>query len=522
MNGGSSLAAVARGAGTPRFVVRTSIEGRAGWLARTPLRTDARMMGEQPPSGSPDPVASATTARAPAPRRNRILIGSLFVLATVVGFFAVLAVWTNRQALNTDNWTNTSSQLLRDKEIQTAVSAYTVNQLFKSGVPQAEIKAVLPTKLQPVAGPAAAGLQQLAGQLAPRVLASPQVQTAWREANRAAHRTLLKILSGGNSLATTHGGVVTLNLRAIVDQLASALGVQSQVAAVQQKLKANAGTVRATAKKAGITLPPSSGQLVILRSNQLRTAQDIGSGINGLALVLPLIAFALFILAVWLSRGHRQQALRLTGWCFVAIGILDLVIRRIAGNELVNGLVKNPANKPAAHHAWAIGTTLLYDIAAALVVYGLVLVVAAWLGGRTRPAAALRRALAPTLRERPAAGYIAVYVGLLLVIFWGPTPATRQIAYIIGFIVLLAVGMHVLRSQTAREFPTAQHGDTMRSMRAWNERRQQRVSQTPMQLQEERNGGRVAELERLATLHDNGALTDEEFAAEKAMLMHQP
>lgn len=486
-------------------------------------------MAEEPENGAGDPVYGTSASAAPAggatatpQHRNRVLIGALFALATVIGVVAVLAVWTNRQALNTDNWTNTSSQLLANKEIQTAVAAYSVNQLFKSGVPQAELKSVLPTQLQKLAGPITSGLQQLAGQVAPRLLATAQVQTAWRQANRSAHAVLLKIINGGGSLVSTNGGVVTLNLHAVVAQLAATLGVQQQVAAAQSKLQGNASTVQGAAKKVGITLPPSSGELVIMRSNQLGTVQDIAKGIKGLALVFPLLAFALFILAVWLSRGHRQQALRMTGWCFFGVGVFVLMVRRVAGNEVVNALVKNALNKPAAHQVWAIATTLLYDIAVALVAYGLVLVVAAWLGGQTRPAAALRRALAPTLRERPAAGYIAVYVALLLVIFWGPTPATRQIAYIIGFIVLLAVGVYVLRRQTAREFPTAQHGDTMRSMRAWNERRQQRVSRSPMQLQGERDGGRVAELERLATLHDSGALTDEEFAAEKAVLIDQP
>jgi Short C-terminal domain len=478
-------------------------------------------MTEQPEDGAPSPApdaAPATSVR--APHRHRILIGTLFVLATIIGFAAVHAVWINRQALNTDNWTNTSSQLLEDRQIQTAVAAYAVNQLFSSGIPQAELKAVLPTKLQALAGPISSGFQQLAGQVAPRVLASSQVQTAWREANRAAHATLIKIVNGGGSLASTRGGVVTLNLHAIIAQLAASLGVQQQVAAAQSKLQANQGTVQGAAKKLGITLPPSTGQLVIMRSNQLGTAQDIAGGAKGLALVLPLLAFALFILAVWLSRGHRQQALRMTGWCFAGIGLLVLIERRVAGNEVVNALVKNPSNKPAAHDAWTIATTLLYDIAVALVAYGLVFVVAAWLGGHTRPATALRRALAPTLRTRPAAAYITVYIALLLVVVWGPTPATRQIPYIIGFIVLIAIGVHVLRAQAAREYPNAQAGDTMRSIHAWNAQRRQPVAPAPMPVAAEHDGGRVAGLERLAQLHANGALTDAEFAAEKAVLLN--
>jgi hypothetical protein len=97
-------------------------------------------------------------------------VATLFVLATILGILAAHAVWITRQALNTDNWASTSSRLLADKRIQTAVAAYAVSELFKSGEPQAEIKAALPTGLEALAGPVSAGLQQLAGTVAPRVL----------------------------------------------------------------------------------------------------------------------------------------------------------------------------------------------------------------------------------------------------------------------------------------------------------------------------------------------------------------
>jgi hypothetical protein len=459
--------------------------------------------------------AGLTTVR--GPRRHRALITTLFVLATITGIVGVFAVWLNRQALNTDNWTSTSSQLLANKEIQTAVAGYAVNQLFSSGVPQARIKSVLPTPLQGLAGPLTGGLQQVAVQAAPRILASPQVQTAWRQANRAAHTTLLKIINGGGSLASTHGGRVTLNLHAIVAQLAASLGVQQQVAAAQSKLQGSAGKVQAGASQLGVTLPPASGQLVIMRSGQLKTVQDIAGDIKGAALVLPLLAFALFILAAWLSKGRRRQALRRIGWCFVGIGLFVLLDRRLGGNGVVNALVKNPVNRPAGHQAWTIATTLLYDIGVAMIVYGLVFVVAAWLAGRTRPARAVRIALAPTLRTRPVAAYAAVYLALLLVVVWGPTPATRQLPYILAFIVLLALGVDVLRRQTAREFPDAQDGETIGSIRVLYGRGS---DPRPTSIPAPRNGGRVAELERLSRLHAVGSLTDAEFASEKALVMN--
>ena len=482
-------------------------------------------MTEQLRNAGPNPPgetgAATSSAGGAAPHRHRILIGTAFTLATIIGVFAVLAVWVNRQVLNTTNWTNTSSKVFADPQVQTAVAAYSVDQLFKSGVPQTEIKDVLsglPKRLQALDGTLTAGLQQLASQVAPKVIASSQVQTAWREANRTASATLIKIVNGGGKAVSTNGGVVTLNLHGVVDQLASTLGVQSQVAAARSQLQANSGAVNSAASKAGVTLPASSGQLVIMRSDQLKTAQDIAGAIKGLAIVLPILAFALFILAVWLSIGHRRQAVRLTGWCFVGIGLLVLIARRVLGTYIVDALVTHPANRPAVHDAWTIATTLLYDIGAALIAYGLVVVAAAWLAGRTHPARALRRALAPTLHSRPALYYIGVYIALLLLILWGPTPATRQLPYIIGFIVLLAVGVTGLRRQTAREFPDVQPDDSMHLVRAWRAEGRQPPASTVASTPAATNGGRIAELERLAQLHDRGALTDTEFATEKAAL----
>jgi hypothetical protein len=146
-----------------------------------------------------------------------------------------------------------------------------------------------------------------------------------------------------------------------------------------------------------------------------------------------------------------------------------------------------------------------------------VFVIAAWLAGQTRPARAVRVVLAPTLRARPATAYIAVYFAFLLTVWWGPTPATRQLPYIIVFVVLLALAVAALRRQTMREFPDAQPGDTMRSIRTLYGA-PGGTGEHDAAVPASRNGGHVAELERLAKLHTSGSLTDAEFAAEKAML----
>lgn len=193
-------------------------------------------------------------------RGHRFLVPVLLVLATIIGIPAAFAVWVNRQARITSNWSSTSGKVLEDKRVQTALGAYLVHELFTNVSVSADLQRRLPKQWQQLAGPAAAGLQQLASTLAPKVLASPQAQALWVQATVAAHKELLMVLNGGGPVVSTQSGVVTLNLHTLVSQLAATLGVSSQVAAVQSKLQGStAASARAGAQqKLGITQPPAN------------------------------------------------------------------------------------------------------------------------------------------------------------------------------------------------------------------------------------------------------------------------
>lgn len=484
------------------------------------------------PPAAPGPTAGSAPPASPAPHphahhAHRILVTSLLAVATVCGLVATFSIWVNRQALNTNNWTSTSTRLIADPKIETALGNYLVAQLFANVNVSSELQGLLPKNLAGLAGPAAGGLREVADQVAPQLLASSVVQNAWRQANTVAHRELLKVLNGGGNTVGTKNGEVTLDLNTIIDQLAQQLGFQAQLAAARAQLSGSTGAqIQAQAQqKLGITVPANTGQLVILRSQDLKTAQNIASAIRGLAVWLTVITFLLFALAVWLARGWRRVALRSAGWCFVGVGVIVVLLRRVIGHLIVNNLVSVPANRPAALDAWQIATSLLYDLAVAVIVYGIVIVIAAWLAGHTRAAVAVRRALAPELRVHPVAVYSWVGGIFLLILIWGPTPAFRQLVPILGIIVLLVLGVHVLRLQTAEEFPDAQLGDATHRLRAWwADRRAGRHNPRsreadPLAGANGSGSSRLAELERLSSLRDRGVLSDEEFATEKANIM---
>src|SRR3954466_7674693 len=109
-----------------------------------------------------------TAATASSERPHRITVAVLLVVATFLTFIAIFSFWVNRQAMNTDNWTDTSGKLLEDEEIRTQLSPFLVSQLYANVDVEAELERALPPEATALAGPAAGGLRQLAQQVAER------------------------------------------------------------------------------------------------------------------------------------------------------------------------------------------------------------------------------------------------------------------------------------------------------------------------------------------------------------------
>ena len=371
--------------------------------------------------------ASAASGTPPggnaAPRKHRGIVITLTIVASILAFVATFALWANRQLLETDTWTNTSSKLLEDPEIRTQVADTMVDTLYANVDVQAELQQALPPRLQPLAGPASAGLRQLATNLANRALERPRVQELWEDANRTAQQTLLKVVEEGGSEP------LTLDIGTIVDQLGEQLGVNA------------AGK-----------LPPQVAQIQIASNDDLVKVNDLLDLLKTLTWVLTVLALALFALAVYLAEGWRREALRTVGFAFIAVGILVLAARSLVGNLVVNQLASTEAVKPAASDAWSIGTSLLNDQGGALIFYGIFIVLGAWLAGPTGIGRSARRAITPVLENRVVA-YSTLFILLVLLFWWAPTPGFHRLPTALLLVILLVVGMEFLRRQAIRDFP---------------------------------------------------------------------
>jgi hypothetical protein len=361
-------------------------------------------------------------------RSRHWLVVTLVILATVFAYLSILGLWANRQFLNTDNWVKTSSELLQKESVRSEVAGFLVDQLYAHVDVRAEIANALPPAAKPLAGPAAGGLRNAFDKGVDALLQRPRVQELWQDANRAAHKLLLKTIEGGGKRVSTSGGVVTLDLGAIAAGVASRLGL---------------GNVAAK-------IPPGSAQITILHSNQLDAIQKALKALRGVTLILVLLTLAFLVAAVALARDRRREALRMAGFGLIVAGILALLTRYFVGSSVVDSLATTAAVHSAVADTWSVATSFLVQAAEASIVYGVIVVLAAWLAGPTKWATSTRRFLTPYLDDARIA-YGALLVVLLLLVVWGPTPATRKPLGLLILAILLGVGVEVLRRQARRE-----------------------------------------------------------------------
>ena len=280
-----------------------------------------------PPEGSPTTTAATTPTRQKAHFGRRAVVWTIIIVASVLGVISILSSWANQQALDTDNWRQTSEEIIQNPKVAPALSAFVVDQLYSNVDLAGELGAQLPPLLKPLAGPAVSALRDPATKNVQKLLARPRFQERFVNASELAHEKFINVVKNetGHGISTGDG-VVTLDTTQLINEVGQSLGVPQ---AVMSKIPANTGVI------------------TIMRSDQLGAAQTAVQAIGVLDVWLAPFVILLFALAIYLARGFRRETLRNIGWAFVLVGITVLVLRRIGGNYVVNELVAGA--EPSRH-----------------------------------------------------------------------------------------------------------------------------------------------------------------------------
>lgn len=283
----------------------------------------------------------------------------LLLLATGVAVAGSFGVWAKRQALETDPWVDTSERLLKNEDIRDELGR-TLSVRVLSVPAVRDRLASLPAE-------DSQRIEDTVREKAPEVLGSKPALRAWRTANRRAHTLLLRFLDGDRD-------TVPLNIRALLREVADEAGLPPSLV---DKVPRNLTTIE------------------IVSSGELESARKGADLLRTLAILLPLLALALFAVAIAVAPD-RMRALALTGACLLVAGVTVLILRRAGQTIVIDGLDVPAGTRPAADATWSIATSLLVGVATVALITGAVLLVGGLIaslrgGGQEPPTQVLRR-----------------------------------------------------------------------------------------------------------------------------------
>ncbi|HEY0278113.1 MAG TPA: hypothetical protein VGC32_07575 [Solirubrobacterales bacterium] len=332
-------------------------------------------------------------------------------LAALVAVVAIFSIWANRQLLDTDSWVTASGKALESSVIRRRVEDFIAGEVVDLAGGATRGRAAIPPALS-------TRLRDQAKTLSDQVLTSAQFRVVWQRANRIGHRAIVGVLE---ERGRSHGeGRVAIDLTPAVRDAVGELGGADLAALVK----------------------PHSAEIEVLEAHQLETTREVVRIVRDLPIPAALVALLLWALTLFLGRARRWRALAGVGLSLVLAGVLALIVRAMAGHEIVDRLLSHDADRGAAEAAWRIATSLVVDVSVAAIGLGALLISCAALLGSKEPAPAIRGRLgssvdAPGTCLATLLVLVSAFIGLSL---WAPIAALESPLGIALFAVAVGSG----------------------------------------------------------------------------------
>ena len=288
------------------------------------------------------------------PKSHPVAIVVLLCFAVLAGTVAIGSIWANQQLLSTSSWVSVSGHLLESKSVRHRVAEFLGEELADQTESRMDaagggeiVEQVMPK------------LRANGTRLAEQAMGTKQFKAIWLTANRAGHKALLRVLDEEGNGAEEEAVVV--NLTPALRQLADL--VEKEGAAEGFWVTNLAGVV-----------PPGAGRITILEAQELNRAQDVVRVIRDLTAPAVIVTLALYALVLFLGWRRIGRTLVGVGLALAATGGLALLVRSVAGSQIVDQLIVGGRDQGAADAAWRIATSKIADLAGIAIGLGAVIV----------------------------------------------------------------------------------------------------------------------------------------------------
>ncbi|MGA4777050.1 hypothetical protein ACPCUX_00755 [Cellulosimicrobium sp. AB352] len=350
-----------------------------------------RRLEERPPAAAPSgPDGDATPTEAARRPRRGLRAAACAVLITLGALLAPLgavSAWAQRELTDTDRYVATVGPLAGDPVVQSAVAgrltevvmsridvAALVDDLV-GGLEERDVPPRATRALAALEAPLTSAVESLVHETATRLVESDAFEGAWLQANRVAHEQLVAVMRGedGDVLQVSDDGRLSIQLSGLIDLLKERL--------VDRGLDVAA------------RIPSVDATFTVAQSAELVMLQNRYAQVVTFTTWLPWVVLGLLAAGV-LVANHRSRALVVAGLALtgamVALGVGLAVARGLYLGALAGQVVRLDAAEVVFDQAVGYLRLTLRTVG----VLGLVVALAAYVGGPSASARSLRAGLA--------------------------------------------------------------------------------------------------------------------------------
>lgn len=357
-----------------------SVADRLAALERENAELRARLLVEQPPPGGDGRRVAATRG----PRRLRtVACVVLILLGALLAPVGAVAAWAQRELTDTDRYVATVGPLASDPTVQSAVAGRITREVVSridvaallgevtSGLQERGVPSRATDAIGALQAPLTSGVESFVRRAADEVVSSDAFEQTWVQANRVAHQQLVQVMRGeqGDVLQVGQDGQLTIQLSGVIELL-------------KQRLVDRGLGVAAR-------IPEVDASFTLVQSSELVTLQNRYAQVVALTTWLPWVALGLLAAGV-LVAVHRMRALMVAGLALAAAMVVLAVGLAVARGLYLDALSGRVLRLDAAEVVFDRLVAFLRATLRTVGVLGLVVALAAYLGGSSASARSLR------------------------------------------------------------------------------------------------------------------------------------
>jgi hypothetical protein len=287
-------------------------------------------------------------------------IGVVFFLSLAVALLIVgnILFWTGNTVVKTDRYTAATAPIIRNSEVQKAVSSYATAQFFSNVDVNQFIAQALPPRADFLTSTIADQFKSHAQDTLQKILANPKFQDKWNNTLAKSHDKFISTIEKNGS-----DGVININ-------------------ELYQQLSENLKNTKLSFL-AGKPLPAKVGSIQVVSGSQITVLHKVITHIDLWRTLVVLLMLASVAAGIWLSKRRRKAVILLS--FYSALGMFATLIGLRVAREIIAGKV-NPSYSEAVRdtvqiffHPLVIQTTTIM-----LAFAGIAFI--AWVSGPSRRA----------------------------------------------------------------------------------------------------------------------------------------